>query len=452
MASILDGISTQKTTTGGTAANNKYVSPTGERAPGGTYWDYNSGMETPILRWENDNAVHVLGPQGSGAFVNGQFQSRQYSNNLTPIPSGGGGGGGGGISAAQRLADERKKLIEERKGALIGGINQRYEDEQAGFNTSEGLIRTQTDQNKQSVQTNRDFAIQKAEQQGQSAARQARQAYQDSLVQTRRRARAVGGAGTSGFLELNNMLDRELQGNLTGININVQNVVGEASNIAQDALNNLELALQKAIAGIEQDRRTSRREKDMAIKEAEFAAADQAVQVESWLADYQSKAAASGAASNARAEQQNVMQAYATDLARIKSGELNMTVDELNASYAPHFANAGVDLGAAQNYQGFLGFGGGGLSDEDKFLLDLQYKYDTLDSRNQQNDMNNVLDLYDPFSQSLNPLGQLYYPDQYNSYNNLSKLQGIQTKIQSGQALTDEEKQFVQQYQSAYGQ
>lgn len=346
------------------------------------------------------------------------------NKSLTPIDFGdmyGGGGFGGGGGA--NLAAQRKALIEQRKNEMIGGINTRYDDMMKGFDEGEALIRKETDANKGFINTNRDQAIERANQGQADATRQARRNYQDSVLLNRRRIRAAGAGSSSGYLELSNLLDRELSSNLTGINVNSDNIRANATQVAQKALADLDLALEKAITAIAADRRTSAREKEQAIREAEMAAADQALAVDEWVASAAARGGGGRGPSQAQINQQNqnaVMAAYTNDLARIQSGNLRMSVEELNAQYAPQFAGVGANVGNVQDYAGFMGFGGGGMSDDEKYLMDLQYRYDALGAR--QNDpMEDFFGYYDPYKYGnqyggFNPAAMYMYPDMYNQF------------------------------------
>lgn len=118
-----------------------------------------------------------------------------------------------------------------------------------------------------------------AEQQRLAGGNNARQNYQDTLLQTRNRARALGAGNSSGYLDLASRADRTLSNNIMGINTQADQVVGQASLNAQEQLGKLEQDLRSQIAQIESDRRLSLRQKDAAILDAQTRAAQNALRI-----------------------------------------------------------------------------------------------------------------------------------------------------------------------------
>lgn len=340
----------------------------------------------------------------AGAVAGSQANSDRYS--LTDAGGygggayggfGGGAGGGGGFSMDQ---------INQRKDQLIQGVNQRYSDQISDLDRSQKLLETETGQNKDFVARNRDFTIENAQENAANAARSARQNYQDAILSTRRRARATGGAGSSGFMELTTLLDKELQSGLTGINNSAHNMESQARITADKALGDLELSLQKAVAQIESDRATSRREKDDAIREAEFAAADQAIEVQKWASTRARGGGGGGGSSKdaAVAYQRQLTAAYVNDLSRAQSGQLGMTPQQVQQQYAAKFAAAGVNTGQANTYANMTGYmdPNAGLSDEQKFYM----QQDAANKRA-------LLGAYDPFTGQINPYASQLYPEYF---------------------------------------
>lgn len=419
MASILDGISTTNPQyTAQQPQGGSFVDPTGKQAIPGAYWAP-SGGETPIQRWQDDNsAVIYYGGQAGKFDQGGNFVPVNY--NSAPSSINAPASGGGGYNYAAEMARKRQEQIDARKNQMIEGINTRYNDLTTDFNKGEELIRTETGMNKDYVSQTRDLSLQKADQGEADAVRQARRNYQDSIVATRRRIRATGAGSSSGFLELTNLLDRELSGSLTGIQTNAQNIKAGAMNTAQKALQDLDLSLQKALAGIESDRRTSAREKEQAIREAEMAAADQAIAVDEWLSNTQARFAASSAASQNQAQQSSVMQAYLTDMGRAQNNQIGMTPQQVAQYYAPLLAASGANPNTVNAYGQMTGYSQG-LTDDEKFMYDMQYKYDNLNAKNQTDPLDEFYGYYDPYKygtgfKGFNPIVQYLYPDQYNQF------------------------------------
>lgn len=376
---------------------------------------------------------------------NGGTTSNQTQFQFSPINTGDGGGGGAyGVGFDAGAA--QKKLIEDKKNSMIDGVNQRYNDQMLDFDNSQKFLTDETGRQKDYVGQTRDQAINMSKQAMDDSSRKARQNYMDSVLMTRRRTRAVGGAGSSGFLELTNMLDRELSNNITGINVSGQNAISQANTVAQRALGDLDASLNKAIAAIESDRRTSAREKNQAIKEAEFAAAEQALQVDQWVQEVSSRMAGSNAKGQADAERSATMQAYLTDLARANSGQAGISAQEVQAYYAPMLAAVGANPGQLSAYEGMTGYiNPNSVSEREKFEADQNAKYYGYDQQYNQG----ILDLYDPFTGTLNPLADLVYPG-IGGYYGTQSVGGGNPQGQVQGNLTPQQMELMNMYNQIY--
>lgn len=312
--------------------NNTLVSQGTAAAPvaGSTAQSYINSLNRPI-------------PQQGGVLGISTGFEPSFQPNEAPVTGTGGGGGGGGASAAA----SQRALIDRRKGDLIQGATDRYNDEISSLDRAQQQFEGEVEGNRGQIQAEQQRAVQSAEARGRSNITQARQDYQDAIVSNRRRARATGGAATSSFLELSNLLDRELQQGVNNISTATQGVIGNAQSVAQRALADLETTLAKFKGDIQNKRDLSLREKNEAIRDAEFAAADQAVQLEQWLASRMSSGGGSSARAAAQQQANNLMASYARDVA---SGA---DAAQVAQAYAPLFAQYNVNPAEAQSYASF---------------------------------------------------------------------------------------------------
>ena len=109
-----------------------------------------------------------------------------------------------------------QSLINNRKQSLIDSRNQAYQDEMNQAQTQEDLYNQQINTSRDRTKNTFNQTKQDAEEAFAQTQRQARTNYGDLIVQSRRQARALGGANSTGVMELYNRLDRDLQNNLLG--------------------------------------------------------------------------------------------------------------------------------------------------------------------------------------------------------------------------------------------
>lgn len=269
----------------------------------------------------------------------------------------GGGGGGGGGGGFYDLANQKQKLFDQEKAAALQQVAQQYEDLLNDLTGSQQRVEGQAQKTKDLLA--QQLSTVKTEAEGNRLANQdkARQNYQDLQTQSRRQARAVGGASSSGFMELSNKLDQTLQRNLTSADTDADSVLNKAQLSAQSAINDLENNLNENIAKIEGDKRTAARERDRQKQQIEQQAAQQALQVQEWLMQQRQKAAAGSsvsAAQKAAQAKQGILSAYITDLSRAQQAGVDPKT--IQAAYLPQLASAGVGASDIVNYSQLAGF------------------------------------------------------------------------------------------------
>lgn len=320
--------------------------------------------QTPVPMHPTPTVPQGISNQSNGAMVKpdvfGGLNTLQGKNgtptNVPTIDFGSilglstGGGGGASVNAA---ADAQNKLIEDRKAQLIEGINQRFGDEQAALGTDEQLIRDETNRQTGYVNTERDNALNSIRNNALAGKNEARRAFSDLQTELRRRTRATGAGSSSGFLEMANNLDTELQSNLTSINSQELGLTGNAQLVAEKALGDLQSTLQRAVADIEKDRRASRRDKDAAIQEAEFVAAQQAVDVQKWLSSRTSR----GGSGQSMADQQRALgQQFAIMMNQASSGKFGSDTSKAQQQIAEQFFPAFIGTGGLDTFQNIGSF------------------------------------------------------------------------------------------------
>lgn len=396
---------------------NRYGLPTNDaygaaynnaQTPGSANQVYNSGVAAGVM----------AGPQNiAGGNVLGMAAFNPSYMGGTAMSVGGGGSGAGGTTS---LANQQKKLIDQRKGGLIQGAEERYQGNLADLARSEQLFRGETQQNRDYVGQQRDIAMEGAKKSAEDATRAARQNYLDSIVSNRRRIRATGAGSSSGAMELFNMLDRDFNSGLQSIEGQKMGTIGSIQLTAQKTLSDLENSLNKFIADIESQKEMSLREKNDAVREAEFAAADAALNVDKWVSDRM--ASSSGSSSRAAASQQqaNMIASFTRDLQANPNSQ-----QEVMQAYAPMFAQAGINPSDAMAYSSFgqaqspsflqQYTGLTGASDEDiKYLLD----YGNAQSNNYLKNMTGYVDLLgQPIaSTQKDKIASTLYPDLYQQF------------------------------------
>jgi hypothetical protein len=364
---------------------------------------YNSLVNQGLVSGPNPAKDLSLSPQGGGGMGGGGG----YSG------GGGGGMGGGG------LADQQKALIAQRRKNLITGAGERYQGELDAYGRSEDLFRDETGRNKEFVGQQRDLAVQEGNRQADDATRMARQNYMDSIVQNRRRMRATGAGSSSASVEMFNLLDRDFSTGLNGIEGQRMGIIGNAQNVAQKAMGDLEASLNKFVADIQNQRELSLRQKNEAVRDAEFAAADAALKVDQWLASRMSSGGGGGGSRTEGSNRQaNVIARFAQDLQNNPQRR-----EEVMQAYGPIFAKNGINPQHAMQYgsfgqpqqpsflQEYTGLEG--ASDKDiQFLMNY--------GNQQQSAGRGIMDAWDPYTGNINPLAQIVYPDQYSQLQQLA--------------------------------
>lgn len=160
---------------------------------------------------------------------------------------------------------------------MFRSIYQRFNDSLADLQRSEELSRQQADTSRQQLIGDYNRGVSQAEQQRLSNIDQARRSNQDAQTSNRIRARAIGGAPSSGFLELATRLDEQAGKNINEANLQATNRIQQVESDVMKSLSGIEDTLNKTIAQIESDRRLSLRERDAAVAQAEEAAAQAAI-------------------------------------------------------------------------------------------------------------------------------------------------------------------------------
>jgi hypothetical protein len=168
-------------------------------------------------------------------------------------------------------------LIDRPTQRLIANARGRFEDTQRQLQQQQQNLQTQAEAQRellgsQFTETERGARSRELQQRGQE-----QQNIQDQIRTNRIRARAIGGAPSSGFLELTGRAEREGARRLAGITGATEQTIGRARGEQQRGLAALEQGLSDAIFQIENNRAASRREKDQAIAQLEQAAAQQAL-------------------------------------------------------------------------------------------------------------------------------------------------------------------------------
>lgn len=341
-------------------------------------------METNA-RYRNDAKARVAGESTSGANNAGQISQPQGYNFIDPYGMTGGGstgggysGGGGGISAAQqaydnmrkemqRLADAERGGIETRRDTLLGETEAGYGDQVKYLDTQEQNIRAQAESGRGKIKGQQEQVLTAAQQDAELASKVARDTYRDLIIQGRRRARATGAGGSSGYIEVTGMLDKQLMTGLGQVEQTKQNKVMTANKIAEQAVADIELSLNEVLGELNNNRAMSLRERDKAANEIRMNAADALLEVDKWVtnqfADIDTAKAslrASGggsrsSGSSASYNKQNYDQATRTNLAQIY-GQMNNEAMQLMASgkYTPEAARALV----MQNLPNMITYGG----------------------------------------------------------------------------------------------
>lgn len=232
--------------------------------------------------------------------------------------SGGSGGGGGAGSVSARQA-----LVAQRRQQAIDLANQMYNDEIADLDSGLGLVKDSVQQGKDFVGRQADNTMNALDQRQLVNQRQLRRDYQDSILEARRRARAIGGASSSGYLDITSRLDQNLSQNMQTLGSQVTDLKSQVLLTKDQAMFELENKLQSTIAQIESEKRSSRRKKDQMIADAELAAADEAIKIQEWAASRASSGKALSYSNQMKSAQGQLQQQYLTNLQAIANSGLD---------------------------------------------------------------------------------------------------------------------------------
>lgn len=160
---------------------------------------------------------------------------------------------------------------------MFKNIYQSFNDSIADLQRSEQFSRQNADNNRQVILQNYDRGVTAADAGRTTEMDQARRSNQDFQTQNRIRARAIGGAPSSAFLDLSNRIDQQTQRDFSGINTRAVDAARGYESQTIEALNKLEADLNQTILQIESNRRLSLRERDQQIRAAEENAARSAM-------------------------------------------------------------------------------------------------------------------------------------------------------------------------------
>lgn len=160
---------------------------------------------------------------------------------------------------------------------MFRGIYQQFNDSLNDLQRSEQFSRQNANLGRDSIVQNYDRGVASTEAQRISGMDQARRNNQDFQTQNRVRARAIGGAPSSAFLDLSNKIDQQTQRDFSGINTQAADSIRGFEMGAMEALNKIEMDLNKTIMEIESNRRLSLRERDAQVRSAEENAARSAL-------------------------------------------------------------------------------------------------------------------------------------------------------------------------------
>lgn len=167
----------------------------------------------------------------------------------------------------------------------LNGVDSNFRDIYAAYNqridqlsANLGAIQNQATAAQGDVQKSYDLSVQDAEGAYNNTVNSLRDANQDAQLSNRVRARAVGGAPSSGFLDLANRTDIQTQKGLASAGSDLSRSYSVADQSASKALTDIMTALQGAIMQIQSNASASLLEKDQAIRQVRERAAALAAQ------------------------------------------------------------------------------------------------------------------------------------------------------------------------------
>lgn len=263
-----------------------------------------------------------------------------------------------------QMAKERQALIDQQTQQGLNLADQSYGDINADLNNQEGQIKSQYAGGQGYINQLKGSNVADISQQGDLSKRQARQSYQDSILQTRLRARAMGGAASSGFMDLTSRLDQALAGNLTNIDMTSMTALNKVKLTADKALTDLQDEMNKSINEIAKQKNTSIRERDKAKATIQMEAAEAALEIKSWLdgkTQTLTKTVRVGGTPNTIPSVANqaiqfkndTLGKFSAELGNVKGANINANSPEFKnamAKYGPALTSAGVNPNTISGY------------------------------------------------------------------------------------------------------
>jgi hypothetical protein len=153
-------------------------------------------------------------------------------------------------------------LIDRPTQKLIQNVQGRFQDTQRQLQQQRQNIQTQAGTQRGLLESQFGEVEKGARSRELQQRAQEQRNIQDQIRSQRIRARAIGGAPSSGFLELTGRAEREGAQRLAGITGGTEQTIGQARGTFQKGLADLDRGLNEAIFNIENNLAASRREKD----------------------------------------------------------------------------------------------------------------------------------------------------------------------------------------------
>lgn len=182
-------------------------------------------------------------------------QKMNFSSNIPTLPS----------IIDLNTVDPIARPYTESYNSVINNLNARAQNARQMAEMAQG-----------DIQRGYETSVAGAEQAYRTGLQTAQQANQDSQLANRLRARAMGGAPSSGFLDLANRTDLETQRGVSRLGSELSQGYRSADQAANEGLSRIIAALNSEILQIQNDATLSMRERDMAIQDARIRAAQAA--------------------------------------------------------------------------------------------------------------------------------------------------------------------------------
>jgi hypothetical protein len=310
----------------------------------------------------SDGSINFVSQINNGGSSSGQVQGVEtfnpyYGSNATPSQSYSIPYVVGPTPQQQQMAAERQALIDQQQQQGLQFADQSYNDQITNLGNQEGQIKTSATSGKDYINQLRNSNVSDLTNQGDLSKRQARQSYQDQILQTRIRARALGGAASSGFMDLTGRLDQALASNLTGIDTTNMSAMSKVKITADKALTDLQAEMDKNINEIANQKNLSLRERDKAKASIQMEAAQAALEIKSWLdgkTQTLTKTVKVGGTPNtipsiaeqAQMYKSGLLSQFGQDMSGIQGSNISSTVQK----YTPAFVSAGIDPAKMQGY------------------------------------------------------------------------------------------------------